>query len=656
MPTASLPENPSLEHLKSQAKLIRDLIRSGDDGALGMIDEYHPRLDAASLSAAEREGFKTTDAQLIVARLYGLASWNQLRDHLNVVAERSFTPRAERVGQAEDAAGNSNSLSPVDTFIVAACLDYSEEGPRPEVRIAEAHRLLAATPSLATESPVTRAIVGDHLGLAETLDDGPAGTDVVNAVAGPNGWPLLLYATYSRIETDDPARSALETVKVLLARGADPNAGFLWRGLVPPFTALTGAFGGGESRQPWSSDRLGMARLLLEAGADPNDGQALYNNGIGGQNHDNPSHLQLLREYGLGTEVNGPWYRSLGRQLRDPAELLYDELEAAAKRNRPEIMRFLLDEVGLDPTRAIGRSQQPPARVAATEGHGEILALLAERGVSIELDPVERALGHIRGNNVEGLVALVAAEPETLAELRRQQPGCCNLVGADHANMLAHLIGLGFDINDRSTTKTPLHHAAEAGDTERARLLLDHGADANLADTHIGATPWGWANYNGHPETAAMLEPVTVATHEPQPDITVRSPGDERTWATPDLVEAWLDQLDGQARPVLVTLRIGRTALTIGVGHPNLSVALYLNEDGVAHHAAVTGSASADPESAFDGNAGVENTLWTGFRTEHQFFAHAYRSKATVRSMATEFMASTGQPPSEAEWVREGDT
>jgi len=56
--------------------------------------------------------------------------------------------------------------------------------------------------------------------------------------------------------------------------------------------------------------------------------------------------------------------------------------------------------------------------------------------------------------------------------------------------MLRRLVDLGFDMKERSTTKTPLHHAAEAGDTALARGLIEHGADANLVDTHIGATPW----------------------------------------------------------------------------------------------------------------------------------------------------------------------
>jgi len=53
VPTTSLPENPSLEHLKAQAKLVRDLVRAADTGALAMVDEFHPRLEPADLEHNE---------------------------------------------------------------------------------------------------------------------------------------------------------------------------------------------------------------------------------------------------------------------------------------------------------------------------------------------------------------------------------------------------------------------------------------------------------------------------------------------------------------------------------------------------------------------------------------------------------------------------
>ena len=627
MPTAPLPENPSLEHLKSQAKLVRDLIRSGDDGALSMVDEFHPRRDAASLTKAERVGFKTADAQLIVARMYGLASWARLRDHLDVVSTSSFTPLPE------DA-----DLSPADTFIVDACLDYGGHGSRPDERIARAHELLERDPSLATGSIAALATVGDHAGLRLALDETP---DLVKAPCGPNRWPPLLYATFSRIRTDNPELSSIETVRLLLDRGADPNAGFLWRGLVPPFTALTGALGGGEHHQPWHPDRLELAKLLLDAGADPNDGQGLYNNGIGGQNHDNPAHLELLVNYGLGTPKNGPWYQQLGDKLREPGELLYDELEAAARRNRPTILRYLLS-LGLDPTRPIGRSQLPPARIAAAEDHDTVLDLLAEHGIDTELTPTEKALRHTRSNDIDALDTLLDQHPDLLDDLRRGQPSLCRNVSSSDQAMLRRLVDLGFDINDRSTTKTPLHHAAEAGDTDLARLLIEHGADPNLVDTHIGATPWGWANHNRHTGTADYLRPLTHHG-DPLAEVAITSPGRTTALATPQVIEAHIDRLDKQRHPTLVTLRHDRSALTIGLGHAQSSVALYLDGDNVAWHA--TTQQPAPP---------AEDITWASTSGDKTFNPDAYLTTSESRAIASAFITDPSNKPHAATWQREG--
>ena len=238
--------------------------------------------------------------------------------------------------------------------------------------------MLNADLTAATGAIEALATVGDHQQLAHLLDGRP---EAIANKCGPYDWPPLLYATYSRIQTSNPDWSALETVKVLLERGADPNAGFLWQGLVPPFTALTGTFGNGEGHQSRHPQRMQIARLLLESGADPNDGQTLYNNGIGGENHDDPSHLELLLQFGLGTQQNGPWYERLGSQLRDPKELLYDELEAAIHRGRPRHLALLIQQ-GLNLNQAIGRSRMTPAQLAVGADNKEILQILADAGAN----------------------------------------------------------------------------------------------------------------------------------------------------------------------------------------------------------------------------------------------------------------------------------
>jgi hypothetical protein len=72
MSLQSLPDRPSLEQLRRQAKELRDAARAGDPTALARVAAHVPN-DAAhpvvTLSAA----------QLVVAREHGFASWPRLR-------------------------------------------------------------------------------------------------------------------------------------------------------------------------------------------------------------------------------------------------------------------------------------------------------------------------------------------------------------------------------------------------------------------------------------------------------------------------------------------------------------------------------------------------------------------------------------------------
>jgi hypothetical protein len=53
--------------------------------------------------------------------------------------------------------------------------------------------------------------------------------------------------------------------------------------------------------------------------------------------------------------------------------------------------------------------------------------------------------------------------------------------------------------------QTPLFKAAERGDAEIVRILLEHKADPNLRDTFYGATPLTWALDKGHTEVVRAL-------------------------------------------------------------------------------------------------------------------------------------------------------
>src|SRR5262245_33127589 len=51
----------------------------------------------------------------------------------------------------------------------------------------------------------------------------------------------------------------------------------------------------------------------------------------------------------------------------------------------------------------------------------------------------------------------------------------------------------------------PLHVAAEFGQGEAARLLLQYGADVSLLDAENDAIALGWAAFFGRPEVAGVL-------------------------------------------------------------------------------------------------------------------------------------------------------
>lgn len=86
--------------------------------------------------------------------------------------------------------------------------------------------MLAEHPELASANVYTAAAVGDVATVRRMIDETPA---LVNATGGPLRWPLLLYSCYSRLE-GITGYSTVDVARLLLSRGADPNAGFLFDG------------------------------------------------------------------------------------------------------------------------------------------------------------------------------------------------------------------------------------------------------------------------------------------------------------------------------------------------------------------------------------------------------------------------------------------
>jgi len=494
-PTAELPEQPSLEQLRKQAKDLRNAMLAGDEQALAEVAARYPGAPGAP-------AFPLRAAQLVVARRYGFASWTRLKRHIELLTRYSRFP--ERVTADSDA----------DTFLRLACLSYHDDEPG---RWDEARRMLQREPGITEGDVHVAAAAADPAALRRMRAADPA---AARREGGPFRWEPLCYLAYARHDPGIPLAATLEAARLLLDAGADPNAGYLWHGLPTPFTVLTGVFGEGELgpvRQPRHPHSLALARLLLEAGADPNDGQALYNRMF----LPGSDHLELLFEFGLGTGDGGPWRRRLGDALASPADLVRGELAWAITHGMTERVRLIVSH-GADLTAPL--EGVTATSMAATTGHADLVDYLVAHGAPPpDLAPAEAFTAAALAADRARLGELLAGHPGLAAEVRAARPALITWAAACGNPAAVELLAeLGFDVNASGRTDVPgdqpwqtaLHKAAEDGNLDVARTLLRLGADPDIRDHRFGSTPLGWARYFGQRALIELLEPVTARTAE----------------------------------------------------------------------------------------------------------------------------------------------
>lgn len=81
-PTRTLPARPHLEQLRKQAKELLRAYRAGDVAAVAEVERFESQLDPATFALA--------DAQRVLARAYGFASWTKLQQHVEGVNAAAF--------------------------------------------------------------------------------------------------------------------------------------------------------------------------------------------------------------------------------------------------------------------------------------------------------------------------------------------------------------------------------------------------------------------------------------------------------------------------------------------------------------------------------------------------------------------------------------
>jgi ankyrin repeat protein len=328
----------------------------------------------------------------------------------------------------------------------------------------------------------------------------------------------LLYVCFSRFAgAKSPRAGALtETARLLLRRGADPNASYTdarWRD--SPLSALYGATG--------LNDNPALALVLLEAGANPNDNESLYHS----TEHSGLACMKLLLEHGATPANTNALKHILDREDLEGLRLLLnagaDPNESGARgqtalhwavwRGRSAAAIAMLIDAGaaLDARRKDGRTAYA---LAAIGGQTEIAALLEARGASAELSPPDRFLA-----------AAAAADPAELGRVLGESPAAAlppdserlltDFAGNHRTAAVRALLAAGVPVNARdSSGATALHWACWKGYADLVKLLLEHGASLTIEDNDYHARPAGWCEHGSensreeggdYPEVARLL-------------------------------------------------------------------------------------------------------------------------------------------------------
>jgi hypothetical protein len=254
MDAKELPARPSLEQYKKQAKDLLKSCKAGESEAVQRVLKYHPHPNKFSDSGASKPKFTLTAVQITIAREHGFESWPKFVKRIEELAAQVFV---ESVAEPYAAFIKEASVPLDGSWHASGTLD-------------RAQAILAAHPEVARRDMYTTAILGDDDGVRAFIaqDARSAG-----AKGGPLGWDALTYLCFSRYLRLDKTRSDgfVRAAKALLDAGVNANTGWMEKNHQPEpewESAIYGAAGVAHHAE--------LTRLLLERGADPNDGETPY--------------------------------------------------------------------------------------------------------------------------------------------------------------------------------------------------------------------------------------------------------------------------------------------------------------------------------------------------------------------------------------------
>lgn len=218
-----------------------------------------------------------------------------------------------------------------------------------------------------------------------------------------------------------------------------------------------------DVRQRSPQNGVDVARLLLEAGADPNALADMY-----------------------------------GGQCTTMSLLVSSAPPAQAGVQVPLI--DVLADFGASVEPLGAGHWHSPLITALVFGFVEAAEALVRRGARVDTLPAAAGLGRL--DQVRTLLPASPADDRHRAFALATQLGRLEITRA--------LLDAGEDPNrfnppGMHAHATPLHHAALGGHDAVVRILVERGARLDLEDTIYHATPAGWADHGGHPAIGARL-------------------------------------------------------------------------------------------------------------------------------------------------------
>ena len=363
-----------------------------------------------------------------------------------------------------------------------------------------AEAILAVHPEIASRDIHTAALLGDDTAVRRFLELDPGNA---TAKGSPLGWDALTYLCFSKYLRLDHTRSEgfLRAATALLDAGASPNTGFYDMTHQPKpewECVLYGAAGVAHHPE--------MTRLLLDRGADPNDGEVAYhtpetldNRAMkvlveSGKLTPDSITTMLLRKFNWHDDDGVVWLLAQGA---DPNLLSHwggRPLHHALGHGNPiKYFELLLDR-GADPTLPAKDGTTAFAR-AARMGRGDVLELFERRGFAAALSGDDPFLAACARADEVTARRLLTEDPARVQRLQSQDSGVLvDFAGAGTTAAVRLMLDLGFDAGSGRSKppwvrgETALHVAAWRGRPATVKLLIERGAPLEATDAR-GDTP-----------------------------------------------------------------------------------------------------------------------------------------------------------------------